>query len=354
VWDAGAAAGLEERRPGRDGDAPAARIGQVRHAAPPGPPVAQHAQTEHEGQKREEADQEAVLEMADPLKPFGAGEVEPGNRRLQPGRILGQAQHVAPGHEGAEQREHGDQQRGRKGHEPDSRVPRPETQPVVQADAAVGPGEGHHGELAERRERLELAEDQQDVSVAVLGAEHLGGEARAQQVQNHERRDREAGQELRRLPGRHDETPAPVERQKGEAQVQQQRAVEQQRGRRRAPERDEPEAPDLERLERDQAEGMVQKVRQHEGEEHEAARKAQPAYHGVLPDRSCLGDDRPGPLACKRWIALPIRTPAGVRATWTMPNQPQRRHCGRGWSTRPIRPASFGCRPLNLLSTITR
>jgi hypothetical protein len=131
--------------------------------------------------------------------------------------------------------------------------------------------------------RVELEVDHQDVGVAAPKVEDFGGEAGPEQVQDQERRYGETGGELRRFPGGHGQPPAQVERPEGESEVDQNRAVKQQRAEGIAPEREEPEATGFERLERDQPQGMVQIMGQQIGKEDETGPKTQPADHGGFP-----------------------------------------------------------------------
>ena len=78
------------------------------------------------------------------------------------------------------------------------------------------------------------------------------------------------------FPGRHPEAAPAIELEDRERDVAEQRAEQQQRAGQAAPQREEDLAPALHRLERGDAERMVEQMARGEGHQHEAGGQAQP------------------------------------------------------------------------------
>jgi len=118
-------------------------------AGTPGAPITLQPQGEDKHQQPEKADQESSLQILDQPQTLGVGQIDADQSGLEPRGVGGQAQGIAPGDQRSQQTDHRDEQRRGKEIRPPIRVPRPEAQPEMHADAAVDPSDDHHGELAQ-------------------------------------------------------------------------------------------------------------------------------------------------------------------------------------------------------------
>jgi hypothetical protein len=144
----------------------------------------------------------------------------------------------------------------------------------VEAGTEVRP---HHEEQHDLLERRPFARPQQpdDALVVDVVAEQHPGAARAHDMHDEERRDREAQAELQRFPDRHAQRRTPVETDQCQNEMRQQGAIEQDRPRRAAPPRGEHDAHAVHRLDRDHAERVVQEVPDDEAGDHQPRHQAQ-------------------------------------------------------------------------------
>src|SRR6267378_3443132 len=196
------------------------------------------------------------------------------------GRIAGErgglASAVDEAENGQHRHQHHDaQQPGRR-----ARIPRAQLDDRVQADHRVHPRQAHDQHLPAAEVGRERPERQRHARVRVLDTVDLPRDPRADDVGDEQRRDRQPEHELRGLPERHAQRAALVERPEGERHVRDQRAVEQQRDERIAPQREEVDAAGLHRVEGDEAQRMIRQVRRHIREQYEA---------GPEPDAPCRG-----------------------------------------------------------------
>ena len=199
---------------------------------------------------------------------------------LDPARGRRALRHVAPGlgeaEQGQERQEDGGEEQSRRG----ARVPGPQAEPEVEADAGVGPGEQHHRGLAQAGHRVQHPHGQHDHPVGVVQAVPGMSEPGADHVVGEQRGHRQPDQELARLPGRHAERVPPVERPEREQHVGHERRIQRGRRHRGAPERDEPDAPGLHRGQGPQAERVVREMGDEVGDEHEPGGEPGPRHPG--------------------------------------------------------------------------
>jgi hypothetical protein len=269
VRNAGRAAGVEDGRATLHRHLLPLGIAD-RHRAVPAQPGAQLARRQGGQADGGETQQEVELKPIEAGDLRLVGKVDRRGRGIEPAGHGHQPVDLLPGPHEAEQRQHRDQQRGGEQVRRGGRIPRLQAQPEVQAEAAMHPGDDEADGLAQPDHRREHPGRQHDEAVGVVGVEQLVGHARAQHVQHHERRHQQPEHELRRLPGMHAHGAPPVERPEGEREMRRQRAVEDRRAGRVAPQRQEPQARRLLRLERDEARGMVEEVRREIGEQDHA------------------------------------------------------------------------------------
>jgi hypothetical protein len=154
----------------------------------------------------------------------------------------------------------------------DAIVPGADAQPEMQPDAAVQPDDDQHQALPHSGLRPEQIEH---IDIVVVDAEPEVDAAGADDVGREPERDQQAERDLRRLPGRHAQAATAPELVRDQANVAEQRGIEQQRTGQAAPDRDEGEAPLLHRGERDDAEGMVGQMARDENHQHQAGSQAQ-------------------------------------------------------------------------------
>ena len=109
----------------------------------------------------------------------------------------------------------------------------------MQADATVEPGDQERDRLLHAFHRIEHPDGHDDVSVKVLDAEKLVQPAVADDVDDQERRDRQAGDDLQRLAQRHAQRAAAKDGVEDEPEMDQERNIENQGTRGIAPHRQE-------------------------------------------------------------------------------------------------------------------
>jgi hypothetical protein len=131
------------------------------------------------------------------------------------------------------------------------------------------PGDHHEERLPHAARRGLHPEGEEDPRVGVGGIEQLVRDPRAGHVAHEQHRDGEAEGELDGLPQRHAEVPPLVERVQTQAGVDEQRPIEHGGGSRVAPELHKPPAAGLHRVERDQAQGVIEEMGREVGEEHQ-------------------------------------------------------------------------------------
>src|SRR5476649_157532 len=114
-----------------------------------------------------------------------------------------------------------------------------------------------------------------------MDVEIIVGYTRADEMQRAERNDRGAQRVLRPFPRRERQRAAAEQRPQGDTDMKQQRAVEQDLSRQALPDIHEPDAPCLERAQRDEAQRVVEQMRGDVGEKDVARPEAQASDHGT-------------------------------------------------------------------------
>jgi hypothetical protein len=185
-----------------------------------------------------------------------------------------------------------DEQRGRERRGLRVRIPGAKSQPVVQPEAEVRPGDDEQQALAACRPGIG-PQSGDDALVADGVAEQPPVKPGRDYVVDEQRRDREAEHELRRLPGRHAQRRAPVERDERESEMREQRAVEHHRADRAAPPRGQNAAQLVHGLDRDHAERMVQKMAGDEAGDHQPRHEAKKPHPFSCRDLYSRNSSRP-------------------------------------------------------------
>ena len=189
-------------------------------------------------------------------------------------------------------RQHRDEHRDDERQRLQPRIPGPHPQPEMQADHRVSPGDDQdqHLQVAVLGRPDEI--DPQQISVvADIGVEKIVGDAGADDMAGEQDRDREAEDDLAQLGDAQPQAPPLPQRPQCQRVMDEKAAVEQ---RLRRPVRPDPEdVPQhiLHRLERDQADRMVEQMHRHIGEHHQAAKEAAVAGSSK-PDPSMRGANR--------------------------------------------------------------
>ncbi len=153
-------------------------------------------------------------------------------------------------------------------------VERPHPQPEIQPDAAMDPGDDHdrqhHPDPVWRPDPVQ----EQHLRIELFMFVQRLAEPDADDMGDDQHRHAEAECELQRLDRLPAELAAFVERPNAERGVHQARGVEQDRDREELPERRVQINPARQRLQRDVAQRMVEKMADQIGEQHDAADKA--------------------------------------------------------------------------------
>ena len=170
----------------------------------------------------------------------------------------------------------------------------------------------------------------QDPGIARLDAVEFMGQACADDVDRAQGNDQRAQHQLRPLPVREPERAAAIERPQGQEEVGEQGAVENGLAGRVVPDEDERRAADFEHAQRDQAERVIQQMRDDVEEEDVGRPEANPSDHDAISEAAI-------PLrAAGRWRHA-CRRPRSAAATGL--------DAGRSpWRYRPCRVRPFSCR----------
>ena len=228
----GPAACLQDRKAARHRDPADGAIINLDTLDVPLVCIAQRAQHEDAGEKRQIDQLQAKCQPGD----RGALRRTWTVRRRKAGHHGG-AQHRIPARiDDAEDRE--DRQGDRGGREPAdlAAIPRPVAQPHVDADAAVRPHRNQQRKLARKiSERVEHPEHVEHAEIGILQAVEQHAEPRIGDVRREQQRDRQAKAELPRFDGRHAQVAPPIKRPKAKAKVGEKRRQQERKSERGAP-----------------------------------------------------------------------------------------------------------------------
>ncbi len=125
-----------------------------------------------------------------------------GKGRPGPGGIGGEGGDLAPGLDRAEQRQHRDQYRNDQRRGPQPGIPRPDLEPIMQAEHRVGPGH-HQGHQLQHPAgwRVNEIDPQEKGVIEVVGAEVIVGDPGGGDVMGKQYRYRETERELGQFAG---------------------------------------------------------------------------------------------------------------------------------------------------------
>ena len=306
--DAGKTAHLQDREPRGLARAAAFVVIETHDAGASFPEVAQRARAQNADQQSKRANLEIARDGIEVVDVGPRRRVHAVEQVFEEARLLRQIGDVAQGDRRAHDAGHGDEQgdgieRRQPGGIPGSEAPR-----EMQADAGVQPDDQRKQELAGDRRPVAHDQRSQHPGIARLDAVEFMGQACADDVDRAQRNDQRAQHQLRPLPVREPERAAAVERPQGQEEVGEQGAVENGLAQRIVPDEDEPRAADFEHAQRDQAERMVEQMRDDIEEEDVGRPEANPSDHDAISEAAA-------PLrAAGRWRhACP--TPRWVAAT---------------------------------------
>ena len=214
--------------------------------------------------------------------PSCVGTCTRANRSGEEARLLGEVGDVAQGDGGAgdaaDRHQQGD---GVEQRQPGA-IPGPQAPGEVQADAGMQPDDEGQRELPHDAGPVAGHQRAQHPGIAGLDAVELVRQPGADDMSGAQRDDQRAQDPLRPFPGRQLQRAPPVERPQGEEEMAEQRAVEHGLADRIVPDEDEPVPARLEHAQRDQAERVVQQMRDDIEEQHIARPEAEPADHGAI------------------------------------------------------------------------
>ena len=203
-----------------------------------------------------------------------------------PGSIFGKFDHVSAGLSISQKGQHRDKKRRAIENGKASRIERLQPEPIVNSDTSVYPGDDEPRALLPDVAGIEYPMDQQHVSIGIVGPGELVGALSADNVTDQQERNCEPQRQLRGLSPWHDECSALIKRPGREPEMGHQRGNEEYRAGRTAPHPEEPNPARLHRVERDQAERMVDEMRRHVGQKNEPRDQAQASNHACPRARS--------------------------------------------------------------------
>ena len=269
--------------------------------------AAARAREQHEAERAEEREIDRPLDLRERGRLGGADRLLEQARRSS--RLARERRGGAPGIDEAEQRQHGQQDRGREQQRPHARIPRPQAQPEVDADAPVRPGDEQDDALAQAEIGPDVPEGERHARVGIDLAIQQIGQACAHDVAGEQHGDREPERELRRLPCGHPPGAPPVDRPERHRDVDEEGAVERDGAERAAPEREEPEPSRFHGVDRHEAERVVHQMGRDVGEQDTARPEPESAAPSLHPCWA-LAHRWVGARGDHRAIAgLPERTP---------------------------------------------
>ena len=181
---------------------------------------------------------------------------------------------VEPGADEARERERRHEQGKGVQERLHARVPGLDAKPIVQSEAQVSPDQEQEKRLTHRGPGIR-PEHPDHPHVRNLVAEELPREARADDVPDEQRRNGEAQGELQRLPRRHAQRRAPVQRRQRQREVRDERPVEQDRSRGTPPQQDESSAQPVHCVDRNHAQRVIEEMRDDEAGDRQPGRQAQ-------------------------------------------------------------------------------
>ena len=218
VGNSGMPAGFEHRVAVRHADHAFAWIGDA-HRAAPFAPLARGARAQGEQQQAGAAAEKAVAGTLERGARGGVGRTGLAKRTADPVRVLGERDDRAAALDEAEQGQHRQQQRAGVQGQARAPVPRLGAQPVVDADAAVGPRHQHQPGLPGGELGSQLPEQQQKERVRILQPVVDMREAGVEHMVDRQPRNAQAERELRRLERLHAKLAAKIDRVQGKGQV---------------------------------------------------------------------------------------------------------------------------------------
>src|SRR5437899_5109065 len=161
-------------------------------------------------------------------------------------------------------------------------------------------------ELADGRGPVAHDQRSQHPGIARIDSVEQMGEPRAHDVYRAQRYDQRTQAPLRQFPGRKLEGTSPIEREQRQEEVDEKGAVEGDLAGQAMPDEEEPYAADFEQAERDQAERMIEQMRDDVSEKDIGRPETDPPDHGATSraaiPRQAAGRSR---RACqpRRWAA---------------------------------------------------
>jgi hypothetical protein len=235
-------------------------------------------------------------------------------------RLLGKIGDVAQGDRCAHDAGDGDEQREGVERRQPSEVPGFQAPREMQADAGMQPDDQGQQELAGDGHPVADHQRSQDPGIARLDAIEFMRQACTDDVDRAQGNDQRAQYQLRPLPVREPERAAAIERPQGQEEVGEQGAIENGLAHRIVPDEDEPRPADFEHAQRDQAERMIEQMRDDIEEEDVGRPEANPSDHdatseAAIPLRAAGRWRR----ACQllRWAAA--TRPDARRSPWRSP-----------------------------------
>src|SRR6185369_12271436 len=165
VGDLPEPARLEDGEPDGHDDLPPARIADPDRPAAMLEDSAARAREQHEAERAEEREVDRPLDLRERGRLRGTDPLLEQARRAS--RLARERRGGAPGIDEAEQRQHGQQDRGPEQQRPHARIPGPQAQPEMYADAPVRPRDEQDDALAQAEIGPEVPEAERHASVGI-------------------------------------------------------------------------------------------------------------------------------------------------------------------------------------------
>ena len=227
----------------------------------------------------------------------------------QPLRASDQQRHRPAGHHEPAERGKRHRDGEEQQHRLDGTIAGRQPQPVVQPHAAVHPD---HQQQRALQQRAVGPQASQFVEIAILDAERNAGDARVDDVGEQQERDQQAEAELGQLPGRQTQRRASRQLVEGETDMGNERRHQQERAGHRARHHEAPALHGMHRIDMDQPERMIEKVRGRKQEQHEPGRDPEPLQR-VSAEQNVHGRHLTNP----RWSLAPAGLASSVfRNVW--------------------------------------
>ncbi len=278
--DAGDPARLEHPGAGSDFDEATIRVTDPHDAVPSPPDAAGDSRQQHRRDHAGEKPAEDVGDRFEDALGLCRRQSHPRKGLSGPIRIGREGDDLPAGFDRTEQRQDRDEHREDEGRRLQPCVPGPDPEPKVQTDHRVRPGD-HQGQQLQHAMFGQADEiDPQEIDVvAAVGVEEIVRDAGADDVAGEEDRNGKAQHNLGELGAPQPQAPPLPQRPQRQRVMDEETAIEQRLRRSIRPDSEDVPQHVFHRLERYQADGVVEEMHRHIGEHRQARKKPHSTNH---------------------------------------------------------------------------